>query len=738
MRSDSHHDDSVYRNCVTWNVPAIRRADNRDAIEFVDTLRLRAGGNRGDNDRTPDTRVSPLRRASLGLRAELSGDPELALEHYRKISRLPGVRGLLGQLLIAWMTDATPADFERVEARLRGLGGPGVRDLTARVHCRLAGWSLDHGWSDLAHHHFELAQRSAGKELGFQLGEIGHWFGTNRYIHFRAKRGNTIRFPWILDFVDDAARMSVESQFKESFKSPWTRTWTVGAASVEGTEIQSAEMQASWAGALWLMPTIQRQHAAHILNKSSDPTDISRAIALWVRGGGSNADRLIGAYEGHLTAEAVSNLLVDQLHAGRSVTNSSTWLEACRSLWSEMPEHLVDSMVEEYPGPAEDIRSHGDAASELTLFARLLSRSPSAERVVEGLADAQLGLLLRVATAELLGLLSEDSLLRGLTAALSDENDEWKSTGWSELAFAWTLLPPGDRDELRQLFVERTPEWLVAIVAAVAKELFPSKYLRRQLDREIASAQQDITDAAKGMFTGRSVEPATSIAWLTYRTGSRHELAETVLIRLATDRRVDAHQRQAALDSLTMLAREGLLDEEKVSAAFGPVKQVSWVRMTDDPATDQRYEDLLRAVLQVSFGYDSSFDGILLSGSRDPNTRVRHLAVDTARWLSLQGKASPAVDAALLGALYDPHPSVQAVAVPALWRGEFTSRALREAAQRRVVELWPTAPLELRRVIAREAREPEFAEDEVVRYLAERCRSDRSVLVRRAIDGSDD
>ena len=70
--------------------------------------------------------------------------------------------------------------------------------------------------------------------------------------------------------------------------------------------------------------------------------------------------------------------------------------------------------------------------------------------------------------------------------------------------------------------------------------------------------------------------------------------------------------------------------------------------MTDDIGTDQRHEDILRTALRLSFGYESDqFDGPLLSAARDPNARVRDVAVSAVRWLSLHDTASPALDATL-------------------------------------------------------------------------------------------
>lgn len=728
-------EDDLYRACITWDVPAIRRDGSDEAMAFLRTMQLLPSAF-AEQDVDPRTeRMSPLRRATFGLRAELSGDSVLAKELYSAVARQSGLRGLLGQLLLAWTSDAKERDFARVETRLGNLSGPGSRDVAARCHCKLATWAGDHGWRDRAAHHFERARTAAGADLRAQLDEIGHWFGADQVLHFGRPRGDMVLFPWIDAWADAAARKSVEEEFKRSFRSPWTRYWTFGSSSGEGMDIQSAELQASWTGALWLLPAIQREHAALLLTQPRATKDVARGIALWVRGGGATPGRLIDFLEGHLTQNSIEELLVTQLHQGLSVARTELWWESCLALWSELPAQVVDSLIERFVAPLDDLDPNDEAVTGLTLFGYLLPQSERAAIRAQQLSDEQLAVLLRVLAPGVVDRLPPSIVERGLLAALADEDGRWRGVGWPALARAWWRLPAEAGARLRPRVAERLPRQDVPEAATIAPGLLRSDVLNRALDEAVTQVAQDVKDASRGRFSGRLREPATNVQRLVSALDVPRPYATAVLVRQAGSPVAAPVQRQAALAALISLARDSLLAYEDVEPALAGVDGPVLTLMADDEA-DRRYEDVQRAALHVALRYDERFDGVLLAASRDPSTRVRVLAVSTVTWLTAEIASSGALDATLLGALYDPHPRVQSFAVPALWRGRFASEVVRRTAQDRVVEVWPTAHLDFRAAVAQEMSSAVKADDRS-RMLAAWSREDRSVLVRWAAEFTD-
>ncbi|MFI2489939.1 hypothetical protein ACH47X_23705 [Promicromonospora kroppenstedtii] len=673
----------------------------------------------------------------MGLRAELSGDLEFAKKQYSIVARHSGIRGLFGLLLLAWMSDARRRDFEHVELRLAELSGLGSRDLVARCHCKLASWAGDQGWPDLAAHHFERARAAAGVELRAQLDEIGGWFGANQIIHFGRSRGDMIQFPWISRHADQAARRSVEERFKLSFRSPWIRTWTFGSPSPEGSEIQSAELQASWAGALWLLPGIQREHAALLLARSREPDDVVRGIAQWVRGGGTTPGLLIDSLEGHLSSEAVSELLISRLHQGRSVMRTELWWDACLALWSELPPPVVQSLVDLFEPPSEDLSPHSDLAQSLTLFGYLIPQSEQAMQRALQLTDHELGILLRSMQPGLIDRLNSTILERGLKGALSDTDGPWHEIGWSALTRAWTRLPAEVAERMQSEMAAQLPHHELPRAANLAPELFTIDMLEHALVASVARVDQFVRDATRGVFKGGPRDPATDVQWLVGALGVSSPEATDALVRQASSAVTGPMQRQASLTALTALARAELVDRIAVEPALTPVDSVVSGLMGDDEGTDDRYEELQRHALQLALGYDEHLDGALLAASRDPSARIRALAVSLVSWLTTGiASSSGALDATLLGALYDPHPRVQALAVPSLWRGQFTSEVVRTTAQNRVVEMWPTAHIDFRVSVAHEASISADANDQL-KTLGAWSKSDRSALVRWAVESTD-
>ena len=314
-----------------------------------------------------------------------------------------------------------------------------------------------------------------------------------------------------------------------------------------------SEMQASWAGVLWLIPPIQRQHAALILARSRDPADVARATSLWVRGGGRSPKELIDAYEGFLTEKAVADLLLAQLHEGRSVPERSAWLETCHALWGEMPESLVSNLVNAYEGPPSGLRPHDHGAADLSLFGKLLIRSTSAVDKALAFEEWQLALLARVLPVSLLEEVDRTLLKVCLEAAVSvsdEDQGEWASVGWPVLARIWELLAESERESLREAVSSRLPSTAIPQIAISARDLVRRETIHKILKSETKELRQEIANAHRGHFTGWASEPTTNVARLLRALGRAETDAVDALVDMAIEPRATPAQRQAALAAL--------------------------------------------------------------------------------------------------------------------------------------------------------------------------------------------
>ena len=726
---ESSSPDNLYRACLTWDVPLMRSIGSDDAQLLLRAMRLQP---LGPAEAASEKRMSPLRRSAVGLFAELSGDTEEARRHYETAARHPGLKGLLGLCLLAWMGDADQRDFDRVQRRLTSLSGRGSRDLAARVHCKLAGWSLEHGWRERAIEHYDSALRLAEGDLKRTLQGLGHRFKREQIVYFDQVRGrDTTSYRWIRAYMNDAAINAVEAHLQATIKNPWTRTWSFGGSNlVEGLDIVSAELQASWAGALWLLPGVQRTRAAMILDKSLDSDDIARAIGLWVRGSGNNIPRLIDAFEGYLTQDAVAMLVGRELHQGGSVEKPAAWIEVCQALWDQIPEDLVDAILEEYTPPSEQIDLYSEAAQELGLFAHLLCRRGEVRPYVQDFSNNQLARLTRLLPAVLVSRIDPSTAEWLLRAALGQETQQsdWGSVGWANLARLCGKLDGERRSLWADRLLSQIPTQYVPWIASEALGLVGAPTLHLALSHFKQAVQKEVDRAEQGAFSGGGQSAMTELALLLLALNERSPEANAALISAATSSATSTEQRYSALTALTWIAEAGSLGPEEASAAFDTVPVNAF--MTDNPAGDQRLEDMARIALRARLASTSEVGGLLLAGGRDSDVRVREVAIGTVSWLALKSKVpTPATDAALLGAVYDPNPGVQAAAVPAVWGAHFTDDAVQIAALRRLVESWSQAHRRLRLAIAHQVSQPS-SHEAIRQRIMDLALSDRSWQVR--------
>lgn len=736
-RDESQNEDSVYKACITWDLPALRNSGREDVKQFRRAIQLFPDGlNEGVADSS--TALTPLQRAANGLKAELTGKLNEALENYEGAAEENGLPGLLGALLIAWTPNARKEHFDQVELKLDQLVDAELNDIVARTHCKLSVWALDHGWRDRSKYHFEEALHHSGNELTPALDRVKHWYGQNLVVREHKPSAMTT-FPWIDERIASATRDFIEKGLRDSIKSPYSRRWSLGMHSVEGLDIQSAEMQASWAGAIWKLPEINRLHAALILGNSKKSDDVARAIALWVKGSGRDARALVSAKEPLLTKDSVEDLLLNQLDSGRNVRDYEIWLDLLQALWAELPDQFVENFVNEYRGPSTATRPTIDTGSnELKLVGKLLVRSAAAVDKAFALDDWQAGLLARSLQPGLIEHLPRRLVERLLAAGMSETvvaDNDWSETGWNALLTCWSLAGSEVKDKFRHLMIRTLPDSSISIAAAVAPDLLPSQYLIDRIELVAQRLAKDLEDSRKGTFTGWGPSPAAELANLSIKHGDISDANVQKLVAVASATTTNSLQRRSCLAALIALAQEKLLDLSQVESTFLPVTTRPF--MTDDVDTDQRLEDALRLILKVQFEYDhSNVEAPLLAASRDSDTEIRILAVEAVSNLLLQGHPSPSFEATLLGALYDPDPKVQARAVPAILHGQFDDNSLLFVARKRLVEIFPLAHRELRATIARQAT-GFLADEPSTTSIQEMAANDRSWVVRHSIQNDD-
>ncbi|WP_309067092.1 hypothetical protein [Microbacterium sp.] len=729
MSSADRPDDSLYSACITWDVPHIRRAGNADALEFVRTVQLRPGSLDVAHKFDDESRTSPMRRAVHGLRLELSGELLEARKQYGRVARQPGVRGLLGLLLIAWMPDAAESDFERVEKRLEALRDSFV-DVVAVSYAKLALWSFDSGNSARSRRYFTASREIASGEYLARLDEIAHWFGFDRVVHFGSPRTDISVMPWIQDFADSAARQAVEEEFKRSVKNPWRRSWTFGGRGPL-TEMQAAEMQASWAGAAWLMPQLLRQSAALTLGAASTSREFASGLADWVRGGGSDIADVANSVEGELDSAAIDEIFFHSLRGGANVRDPRSWLHLLHALWSEVPAAIVDAYVAEYSGPERDVAIHDESGLRLALYAKFLVRSEAAAQALWSWPPQGVSVLARALPVGLASRVDRQTARLLVESAIStgaDLNKDWQSAGWSTLARLAESV--GDQELIGEV-ISRVPDSDLSAVSTVFGAFVPVSRLEKVFNASVRRLRNDIEESRRGRFTGWAGSAAYDVARIIAFSEVKDERGLAVLREVADNPNSSFEQMESALRALLFLTKRGLVPQELTHGiVVGPAP---FNAMADDAPADQRLLRVLRVHIDtlVHAGLHGH-EALLLGASRDNSAPVRLSAIEAISNLSLSGVASSSLDAALLGALYDPAPKIQAAAVKSVVSGSFVSESLRAVAIERLVELWPLAGLEMRTTLAGVVAERERLVAPGLLSITKSARRDRSVIVQWA------
>lgn len=715
--------DELLKAVLYFDVETLRR--DPEGVDFVRLFQLSPGALRPDNIEGR----SAIKVASRGLAAELSGDRDLTASEYQALGRRRGMAGLLGALLTAWQADAAEADFDRVLAKLPAVDD----DLIASVHTRLMSWAIDRGWRERASGHFESARQYARGDLAEVLARSGDWFDKGVEVRW----GHRITDPPVVcetavDAMKEAADESLRRTFEDSVRSPWTRVIRFGGEVAGLRSVVAAELQASWVGAIWLLPAIRQQYARIALPDQAEPDEVSRAIGSWIRGGGKDIPKVIEAFEGRLTTSALSALIYEHLHEGRSVKKRSDWIATCHSLWDQLPESLCISLISSY-APMVPATPHDEGAEEAVLFASLVMRAPSAwGEKAGGMSDEQLSTIVRSLHPTLVKFIPEDMLNKCLRAFLDTQDafgPDWSHHGWATVAVMWERLPKPNTNILHELR-QNIPEGQAASVALNAKGLVPRDQLIRARDAAIGTLETDLSNAKKGTFVhwGQSPAPQLARALLAMDAATKRSIG--VLTATANAIECSSEQRHAAVRALTALVEERVV---RISVREVPSEPpTTGGHPFQDSQADLRLERTARIGLLVRLSAEQGKIGEILEATRDADARVRQTALSTVTWMMAKRRKRPAaLETAVFGGLYDPTPSVQSGAAESIARYGLHDASLEEVAMKRIEETFSLLHRDVRAAVAR-ALADRGREDGVYGQVRALARSDRSFAVRYA------
>ena len=553
--------------------------------------------------------------------------------------------------------------------------------------------ALDRGWRDRAASHFDKAISSAEGDLAEVLLRSGDWFGRTVEItwahQFQSPR---VVLRTVNDAVKTAANESIKRTFEESVRNPWTRVFRFGAETAGLRSIVAAELQASWVGAIWILPEIRQQYARIALPSQGDADDVGRALGSWIRGGVKDIPRVIEAFERLLDPQALTKMIVDDLHEGRSIKKRSDWIATCTALWDQLPEPLCLEIVSSYE-PLIPGSPHDDLAAEVVLFASLVMRVPSAWGIaITHMAAAEVATVVRSLHPSLVKFVPTEAVQICFDAFTSTQGvfaDEWSDRGWVTAAMLWQRLDSPHK-QVTGSFVQLIPDTQAPSVALNVSSLASSKQLIRARDTAINKLEQDLANAKMGKFVHWGSQPAAQLGRASLALGRATKATIDILVQTANARECSSGQRNAALLTLTTLVEEGVA---KVPVKSVPIEPAAvGGHPFEDGEADLRLERVSRVGLRVRIN-GSSRNADILEATRDSDARVRETAMATAAWvISRRRNPVVALETSLFGGLYDPSPSVQSLAAQAVARDGLHDAALERVAMRRIEETFDSMP----------------------------------------------
>lgn len=714
---------------IVWNRRRLVASGDDGANELLRIMRLDP-----DFDRVPDTTdladAPVLTIAADGIRLEVNGDVDGAAAKYTRLAHGPGLEGLLGKLLLAWMSISTEEAFDAVITHLEAMD---VRpSIAARVHMKLMTWAKDRGWQLVAREHYLHALRLSRGELRNAIRSQGHWFGDYRVLSSRPLRSELVLFPWILDGAGHAAEVALEDSTKRLSQSPWTRTWRFGGA--DGAEIQSAELQADWAGAHWLLPQLWRLHASLILSRTEEiQADVPRALMLWIKGNGTNIERLIDRFEGLFDSNTASAILVDGLKLGSVLRGEADWIRVCGALWDQLPGDLAEKLVRDIDLPEDwvEVRPNPVGEEALSLFAVLSMRSPKAWSArFLSLSSGLKNLVLRYMSPNVVDALSEQVLgvgaeaVLGSAEAMSEADAWWMSNGWASVGRVVRRL---NDSALLGRFERLLPDSAIPFVVG-EPGLLSGNRIRGYLDILVRRLEQLLEESQRGMYTQGGSDPSIAAVRCMVAIKQVHDRSLELILEVATNPRADAEQLRGALIALGMGVDAGIVDADLVRPILQPRHREGHHGFWEDAAA-ARMVLATRAALSLRFS-DVDLDQLVAS-TKDPDIRVREIGMRAVVHLSAE-RSRPALDACIVGALYDPEASVQALGVRAVTQGGVADPVVNRICWARLVEMWNEAHRVVRATIA-DGIAQEASEESTVEQLRPLAANDRSAMVRRAL-----
>ena len=672
---------------LLWDRPALSRSDSTGAAAFMDAMNLR-------EIRTPPAADDPLGIAARAILDELSQDPASAIAGYEQLAGSEShlVR-VLGWSLRCWSSlSPDPTHIDSARSQIQAVPDD---ELRARLTTKLIAAAFDHNWDALLPVLFAEAKKWSPPGSMLKAAIDNEAFNLlNQPLEFGVEfeSDDLTSYDWIRDLAADAAQKALRKAVERRARSPWTLSIGFGAPDI--SQVVAAEMQARWAGAIWLQRDLQTQLATQFLDgAASSANEYASAVTLWALGRGEQQLRdVIGLAEPHFDHES-ADFVVSHLSRSGDVALrfDPRLLEVAVECWDLLSESAALALLDRFRPQSGD---HPLARRATVLWAVFSLRFPGpwSERFAT-LADEETTALLGAITppvAEKLPVAAAERLL-ALGRTLRVEND---------IETTLLLATLGRRPDVKGSYELSKSAPAIAVVRLAGRpgHSVDALMLERAVAELTASVQRVIADARTGKSGMGTHNPFNALAQGVVAMGRAPEETVSLLSTAATDAALPRDVRHDSVKCLTAFVSHGALDAGEIDGLVDSVAEAG-----AEPFWEEYSRPLMRAAkaqLAVVVGrVEEQLPNVLVL-SRDAEARVRINAIEAAV-LARRSSATEMLELVLLSGLFDPDPNVVVKAVGGFGEQMPLHPTVQAAVAKRLHELFASASREVRAEIAR-------------------------------------
>ena len=730
------HIEAEITAALIWDLPTLR-GGSESARSFAAALQ-------GAPDswwESNDYGHNPLGRAARAVAVQRGGDSVRALPLFQEMAEAEeNSEQLLGLMLLAWSELGNTVDaIERAREVAAASSIP--EELGARLEAKMATYALDAGEHALAldalGRAVDLAPIGTRLRMNLAMESLNAGLGPTSYTAFPDENSpppddSLTDYPWIHYEALHGAQSGLIDGVERGAERLWS--WKIrfgGTTPLE--ETISAEVQATWAGALWHRRKLRHQLGAQLLSgEATQAPQWGYGVLMWTLGGGKNPEQIFNFAEPHMDQQAVDYLIRNLHNADWQHQRIHQFASVAAEAWDVVSDSTLRWLVEILQPNASD---HPTAVAINRVWAGYAARLPTEwiEKARTEPPEVQVALL-SMLNEEVLTRFPAGArehfgrlLIRSLRA--KDHPDGHL------LRLASKLVPDDVRPDLTALIAERaTPEALGVFMDSGSPDVVPTSILVRARDRVVRSLQQESADAQEGKVSFGSGDTRITLARLLVAM-PRDEDAVQALSVVASDPSLPGEHIVAARNGLALLRYQGKLTAAQTSR-WHDVPDPRGTFPEHGGASDELAKIRRLQILALELTTDEGVEVIMSTRSTD--RRVRIVAVQVASEAAQAEAASPMRDGfvwALIGALWDPQDDVVATAVWALGPELSSDSAASTIAFNRLPRLFELGNTEVRLAIAEITAKYRQA-GPVAQSILENAIADKSWRVREAADAA--